>query len=109
MSAVPVTLNGILYPKARGSGGMPQAVPAIFIGMASLTGLEVGGGPVFPPEWGPPVEPPVDIPPPDFTGDHLIVKPPPPTGGWGYSPGSGWGYFPMGTSAGPKADAAPKK
>ena len=49
---------------------------------------------VIPP---PPVDPPTEPIPP---GEG--IKPPPPGGGWGYSPTYGWGFFPMGQSAGPK-------
>jgi hypothetical protein len=102
MAAVPVTFNGILYPKGKGSGSMPQAIPSVFIGMASLTGLSVGGGPIFPPDWGPPEQPPIDVPPPDLDHPPHVVKEPPPTGGWGYSPELGWAYFPGPMQPGPK-------
>ena len=48
-------------------------------------------------------DPPVEIPePPEIIEDPDGIKPPPPGGGWGYSPRYGWGYFPMGSSPGPK-------
>jgi hypothetical protein len=102
MAAVPVTLNGVLYPKGRHAGDKP--VPAVFIGSAWITGLAPGGGPEFPPEWGPPVDPPpIDKPPPDIDGPPpMAVKPPPPGGGWGYAPNAGWGYFPAQGEPGPK-------
>jgi hypothetical protein len=90
-------------------------------GVASLTGLSVGGGPMpggpgvpgvpIHPIWGPPgitlppgpgfppvaghplPIPPIPTEPPD---NPDVIKPPPPDGGWGWSPEFGWGYFPGG-------------
>lgn len=110
MSAVDVTITGVLYDKVNRT---VQAV--VLIGEASLTGLGIGGGPILPPAspgvpthpimlpgmpgWGDPhpahpivvPEPPTEPPP-----DQGTVKPPPPGGGWGWHPDYGWGYFPMG-------------
>jgi len=80
MAEVPVTLNGVLYDLY---GRTTERV--VFIGQGSLTGLGVGGGPVYPsrppgqPGWGP--EPP---PHPE----HPIVMPPPGGGGGGGQPGA---------------------
>ena len=100
MAAVPVTLNGVLYPKGRSADDKPT--PCVCMGSAWITGLAVGGGPIFPPEWGPPVDPPIDVPPPVFDPPPTMAKPPPPDGGWGYAPQAGWGYFPGPGQAGPK-------
>lgn len=114
MSAVPVTFVGICYPRDKSH----DPFPATFVGFAHITGLEVGGGPIIPPEmgggdkppgtWGgagegfptPPIvipePPPVDLPPPPN------VKPFPPEGGWGYSDRTGWVYKPKEDEASPK-------
>jgi hypothetical protein len=77
MAAVPVILNGVLYPKEKGG----QVVPAVFCGYLSIEGLEVGGGPIIPdPPVDPPVEPPTESPPPNVA---VVIKPAPVTGGWG--------------------------
>jgi len=114
MAGVEVTITGMLYDRINRT---TQNV--VLVGEAMLTGLGVGGGPVYPggpdeppprPQprppgiWGPtdprptppiyippkPVDPPVDPQPP---GD-LVVKPPPEGGGWAYVSAWGWGYFP---------------
>src|SRR5262245_59097101 len=98
MSAVPIIINGVMMPKNKGAGDKP--VPAVFIGYASIAGLEVGGGPVIPdtpPEI--PVDPPPDPPQP---GIAVVIKPAPVTGGWGYS-NEGWFFMPGESGAGPKA------
>jgi len=113
MAAIAVTLNGMLYDKTART-----SQPVVFIGMASLTGLGVGGGPIepAPPEEQPPLviwgggnepfpTPPIVIPiPPDLQppAPPEGIKPPPPDGGWGYHPDYGWGFFPAGTYPGPK-------
>lgn len=115
MSAVEVTISGVLYDKINRT---TQNV--VLIGEATLTGLGVGGGPILPPlppGWGggkppgiwgggnegfptPPIvtpKPPIE-PPPDG-GD----KPPPEAGGWGYvADWNQWGYFPGPNEARPK-------
>jgi hypothetical protein len=126
MGAVPVTIVGI---ETREDGSSSSVT---IVGIASLTGLSVGGGPASPPLypshpivlppsgvhpehpiynppgiWGPtdprPTHPIVIPPPPDgFPNPPEGVKPPPPDGGWGYSPEYGWGYFPSSGQPGPK-------
>jgi hypothetical protein len=123
MAVVPVTINGVAYPKNKKDP--PFAVT--IVGYAWVTGLTVGGGPVVPPDpnaphpshpvalpgdpwWGadltpehPIVLPPVDVSPPEVPTTPTEPKPPPPDGGWGWSPTYGWGYFP------PEGAATPKK
>jgi hypothetical protein len=102
MAAVPIIINGVMMPKAKDAGSKP--VPAVFIGYASIAGLEVGGGPIIPdnPPEIPPVDPPpVDPPPPSLA---VIIKPAPVTGGWGLASDNRtlqWYYVPGG-GAGPK-------
>ena len=106
MAAVPITIVGII---TNSKGESDQVT---LVGLSHITGLEVGGGPVYPPEiWGPndprptpPIHippPPTEVPPgnPDEDG---MVKDPPAGGGWGYNATFGWGYFPMKSGAGPK-------
>lgn len=86
MSAIEVTISGVLYDKLSRT-----TRPCVLIGEASLTGLGVGGGPIIPggggegpPHiWGPP-----DMPPGFWGGgmgpgvkpqphpEHPIVLPP---------------------------------
>ena len=107
MAAVPVIINGVMYPKAKGSGSLPQAIPAVFCGYLSIEGLSVGGGPIVPPDT-PPVDPPID-PPPTDPGPSvvLVLKPAPVTGGWGIATDTSgsfkWFFTPAQTGAGPKA------
>ena len=114
MAAVPVILNGVMLPKGKGAGDKP--VPAVFCGMLSIQGLEVGGGPIIP-DNPPPTDahpehpivlpdPPVVDPPPTDPGPTavIILKPSPPTGGWGLATdksGALQWYFVPG-AAGPK-------
>jgi hypothetical protein len=119
MSSVPVTIHATVYPKDKSV----RPYPATIVGMASITGLSVGGGPVLPPEEVPPVEPPLVIWPNPPEGQaplpsHPIVlpdpiqppeKPPaqaePPHEGWNWSQAkSGWYYLyvPGEGQAGPK-------
>ena len=122
MSAVPVVLNGVMMPKAR--GGRDQAVPAVFIGYLSVQGLEVGGGPILPDNPPPsgahpehpivlptPPDPPIDVPPdppeqpPSGPNVVMVVKAAPVTGGWGLASDNGqlkWFYSPADSGAGPK-------
>ena len=103
MAAVPVIINGVLMPKTK--GGSDKPVPAVFIGALSIQGLEVGGGPVIPPD-APPVDPPIDPPPTDpGPGVAVVIKPAPVTGGWGIATDTSgqqfkWFFTPGG--AGPK-------
>lgn len=116
MSEVPIQISGVLYDKTARTQR-----PVVILGNASIFGLGVGGGPIVPPDapeepprgdhiWGggnepfptPPIvipRPPVDFPNPPSDG---LAKPPPPNGGWGYSPEYGWGYFPGPNQAQPK-------
>jgi len=96
MAAVPVIINGVMMPKAR--GGRDQPVPAVFIGYASIAGLEVGGGPVIPDT---PPEVPTEPPPDPGPSVAVVIKPAPVTGGWGYS-NQGWFFAPGQSGAGPK-------
>jgi hypothetical protein len=121
MGAVPVTISGVMFPKGKSADDEP--VPCTIVGYAWATGLGVGGGPIMPSPLppgtpahpivlppAPPGEPthpivlpePPEIEPPDPPSDPSIVKPPPPGGGWGWSPEYGWGYFPGTGGAGPK-------
>jgi len=120
MGAVPVTISGVMFPKGKSADDEP--VPCTIVGYAWATGLGVGGGPIMssvppgtpahpivlpPASPGEPTHPivlpePPEISPPDPPSDPSIVKPPPPEGGWGWSPEYGWGYFPGTGGAGPK-------
>jgi hypothetical protein len=102
MAAVPVIINGVLMPKAKDAGSKP--VPAVFIGYASIAGLEIGGGPIIPenPPDPPTVDPPPSNPPPDLV---LVIKPAPVTGGWGLAAKDQklqWYWVPSESGAGPK-------
>lgn len=117
MAALPVTIVGIQTDEAGNSSN------TTIIGMISITGLAVGGGPIIPPAgpggpnvpphpqhpiWGgpgtvfppgsgyPPVAGhPFPEPPPTAPPENPdMPKPPPPDGGWGWHPEYGWGYFP---------------
>jgi hypothetical protein len=116
MSSVPVTIHCLVYPKDKSV----KPYPATIVGMASLTGVQVGGGPILPPEQVPPVEPPLTIWPNPPEGsvlpEHPIVipepppeqppaSPSPPHEGWNWSAAkSGWYYLyvPGQGAAGPK-------
>ena|SRR5215470_17920316 len=110
MAAVPITLDGMLYDLYQRTS---QRI--IIFADASLTGLGVGGGPIYPapgpqpPDGGlhpehpiiippPPIDPPPDLQPPV----DITVKPPPPEGGWAYVQPWGWGYYPGPGKPGPK-------
>jgi len=117
MAATPITIVGIETRDDGTSGNVT------IVGMASITGLGVGGGPAVPPGQPthpivippgpddphpahpivipePPTEPPIDVPPGPPVDD--MVKPPPAGGGWGFNPMYGWGYFPGAGGKGPK-------
>lgn len=103
MAAVPVILNGVMVPKNRAAGDQP--VPCVITGYLSIEGLEVGGGPIIPPDVTPP-DPPIDVPP-DQPPPSLavVIKPAPVTGGWGLASSGGqfqWFYAPAQGGAGPK-------
>ena len=103
MAAVPVIINGVMYPKEKGG----QVVPAVFCGYLSIEGLSVGGGPIIPPDAPVPPDPPIDVPPPDQPPPSLavVIKPAPVTGGWGLAAQGDqvqWFYTPGSSGAGPK-------
>src|SRR5262245_41919248 len=108
MAQVPVTINGVAYPKNKKDPPMPVTI----VGYAWLTGLTPDQSPPAdqPGIWGPndprptpPIAmPPAETPPPDIPTTPSDPKPPPPGGGWGWSPTFGWGYFPGSGGAGPK-------
>lgn len=108
MAQVPVTIICQIYPKDK----TVKPYPATILGFANITGLEVGGGPILPPEEVPPVDPPWEIwpNPPEGTAphpEHPIVLPdpilppenPPPGNppwheGWNWSVAkNGWYYL----------------
>jgi hypothetical protein len=114
MAAVPITINNA---NVTGQGG--SITGATITGDISITGLEVGGGPVFPPEvtppepgsppgtptfpiWGPPGMNLPDVPGYPPVAGHPLPTPPPPTGGnppggmWipAWVPGIGWIVIP---------------
>jgi hypothetical protein len=103
MAAVPVIINGVLYPKEKGG----QVIPAVFCGYLSIEGLEVGGGPIIPPDQIPP-DPPIDVPPNPNPPPNVavVVKPAPVTGGWGIATDQSgkfqWFYTPGASGAQPK-------
>lgn len=81
MAAVPVTIQCIVYPRNKTA----PPFPATIVGLASITGLEIGGGPIIPDPPDLPVEPPLEIwpNPPEGTAPipgHPIVLPGDP--GW---------------------------
>ena len=117
MSSVPVTISCQIYPKDHSV----KPYPATIIGFASITGLEVGGGPIIPPDevppgevlpplviWGGPFDPPhIDnsLPEPPKPPDQPPSPPVKPHEGWNWSAvKSGWYflYVPAPGEAGPK-------
>lgn len=111
MAAVPIVFNCLVYPRNK----TVQPYPATIVGLASIAGLEVGGGPIEPPP-DIPVEPPLtiwpnppegqaplpshpialpgdpwwpDTPPPDQTPPQ-VEKPHP---GWNWSAAKSQWYF----------------
>jgi hypothetical protein len=106
MSVVPVTINGIAYPKNKKDPPFPVTI----VGQAWISGLKPGGGPA---PGGPPLEIWGDIgdyidaglplpQPPPTQPDPPVDKPPPANGGWGWSSDFGWFYVPGSGSAGPR-------
>jgi hypothetical protein len=109
-----VVIAGLASIEGLHVGGGPAQPPLGFWGGRPPEYVDIGGpGPQpprpplgfwggRPPEWvdaTPPIpQPPVPFPDPPVEG----TKPPPPTGGWGYSPEYGWGYFPKPSEPGPK-------
>ena len=119
MSAVPIIYNCLVYPRNK----TVAPFPATIVGLASIAGLEVGGGPIEPPP-DIPVQPPLEIWPNPPEGQapmpgHPIAlpgdpwwptEPPPqvepPHEGWNWSAAkSGWYYLYVPGSASP----SPKK
>lgn len=119
MAAVPVTFVCMVYPRDKST----PPYPATLQGYASITGLEIGGGPIIPPEglpevpkpeppltiWGGPFDPPHPehpiVLPPDLPPEQPPAKPEPPHEGWNWSTAkSGWYflYVPREGSAQPK-------
>lgn len=110
MAGVPITFVGIMYPRDKSV----KPYPFTAVGMAAITGVSVGGGPIIPPDEIdeiPEPEPPLEIwpNPPEGTAphpEHPIVlpdpitppeqppaTPEPPHEGWNWSAAkSGW-YF----------------
>jgi hypothetical protein len=109
MAAVPVILSGVLYPKNK----KDPPVVGTFVGNAVIAGLEVGGGPIIPPDqlpevpkpepplviWGGPFDPPhpehpIVLPDPPLPPIKPPVTPEPPHEGWNFSQAkSGWYYL----------------
>ena len=121
MAVVPITINGVMYPKEKSAGAKPT--PCTIVGYAWITGLKPDQSPpgsqphpehpivIVPPEnpgdppqiWGPNdprptppiVIPPTDQPPPDHPLEEMftmVAKEPPADGGWGWFPEYGWVY-----------------
>jgi len=90
----------------KGKSGKDSAVPAVFLGYASVQGLEVGGGPVIPDTGPVPPDPPIDVPPSQpEPGLAVVIKPAPATGGWGCAIKDEkvqWFFAPGQSGAGPK-------
>jgi len=105
MAAVPVIINGVMYPKGKSADDEP--IPAVFCGYLSLEGLSVGGGPIIPPEAPVPPDPPIDVPPDQpQPGIAVVIKPAPVTGGWGLAMQNDqmqWFFTPGQGGAGPKS------
>jgi len=94
MAQVPVSMQVMIYPRNK----TVKPYPATVVGYAWITGLEVGGGPVEPPELPPTEPPPVE----DDGKIAVIIKPAPEGGGWGFSANKGWYYQPGAGQAQPK-------
>lgn len=111
-----VGVGGGPMPPGQGGGGSP---PGIWGGgnvpMPNPPIANVPGAPGYRPPgdhiWGggnvpmpsPPIANVPGLPPmPDQPPEQPdAIKPPPPDGGWGWSPTYGWGYFPGTGGAGP--------
>lgn len=79
MAAVPVTIHAFVYPKNK----TVAPFPATIVGFASITGLEIGGGPIEPPPDIQPEPPLVIWGPGDPRPTVPIAEPP---WGWGNPP-----------------------
>jgi len=102
MAAVPVIIHGVFMPSAKDADSQP--IKGTLIGYASIQGLEVGGGPIIPPD-GSPVDPPIDPPGQPDSGLAVVIKPAPVTGGWGLASQGGelqWFFAPAKGGPGPK-------
>lgn len=111
MAQVPVMINGVLWDLYGRTGR-----PVVLMGEASIVGLEVGGGPIYPPPvsgppgqpvhpiWGPPgFNPPGPGMPPGIWGGPVLPPPPdkppepePPPVSIAVKPPpetGGWGWF----------------
>lgn len=102
MATVPVIFHCFVYPKNK----TVSPYPATIAGFAEIAGLEVGGGPILPPDEVPPVDPPLVIwgGPIDPYPDHGLPEPPvppdtPPPGnppwheGWNWSVAKNAWYY----------------
>lgn len=110
MSSVPVTIRGMMYPRDKSV----KPYPFTCLGVAEITGLQVGGGPILPPDEVPEPDPPLVIwgGPIDPYPDHGLPMPqppippinppnpvPPPHEGWNWkpatpdNPNTGWYYL----------------
>lgn len=114
MADVPITFRGMMYPRDKSLAPYPFTA----LGVANITGLSVGGGPILPPDEVPPIEPPGEPPleiwpgpgpifpiephpeHPIFLPDPILppVDPPaapvPPHEGWNWSHAkAGWYYL----------------
>jgi len=132
MAVVPVTINGVAFPKNKKDPPFPVTI----VGYAWITGLHPDQSPpgsqphpehpivIVPPEnpgdppqiWGPNdprPTPPIHLPPegeiPPLPDEGpldklltLVAKEPPAEGGWGWFPEYGWVYSPGEGQAGPK-------
>lgn len=114
MSTIAITISGVFYPKNKKDP--PQA--GVLVGEAWYTGLGVGGGPIKPSGPGDahpdhtlpgdlpipthPIVIPPETPPPEIPEPPDMVKPPPPGGGWAWSPVFGWIYVPGSSTPGPR-------
>lgn len=116
MGVVPITINGVAYPKNKKDKPMPVTI----VGYAWIPGLQVPGGggehpdhtlpgdlphPEHPIELPPPTEPPTELPPPEHPLEEmltLVAKEPPKDGGWGWFPEYGWIYSPGEEAGRPK-------
>jgi hypothetical protein len=80
MAAVPVQIDGVLWDQAQKKG-----TKVTLIGQASILGLTIGGGPIFPPDTSPPEPGPPGHPEHPIWGPPGIELPP----GAGFPPVAG--------------------
>ena len=114
MAEVPVVIVATIFPRDK----TVKPYPATITGWAHIAGLEVGGGPILPPDqvpqpepplviWGGPIDPYPDhgLPTPPTPPDKPPTPPVPPHEGWNWSAAkSGWYYLyvPGPSAPGPK-------